>query len=68
MTSAEEDLMALALRTKPHTNACLCLSPRVCTGSNQGDTHLSEKLVHREGVSRSHDVTIDARREHDVFR
>ena len=31
MTSAEEDLMALALRTKPHINARLCLSPRVCT-------------------------------------
>ena len=31
MTSAEEDLMALALRTKPHTNAWLCSSPRVCT-------------------------------------
>ena len=31
MTSAEEDLMALALRTKPHTNAWLCLSLRVCT-------------------------------------
>ena len=30
MTSAEEDLMALALRTKPHTNAWLCSSPRVC--------------------------------------
>ena len=30
MISAEEDLMALALRTKPHTNAWLCLSPRVC--------------------------------------
>ena len=54
MTSSVEVLMALALRTKPHTNAWLCLSPRVCTlgedalghaGSNQGDTHLSEKLV-----------------------
>ena len=31
MTSAEEDLMALALRTKPHTNAWLYLSPRLCT-------------------------------------
>ena len=34
MKSAEgqrQDLMALALRTKPHTNAWLCLSPRVCT-------------------------------------
>ena len=29
ITSAEEDLMALALRTKPHTNAWL--SPRLCT-------------------------------------
>ena len=31
MMSAEEDLMALALRTKPHTIAWLCLSPRLCT-------------------------------------
>ena len=31
MLSAEEDIMALALRTKPHINAWLCLSPRVCT-------------------------------------
>ena len=31
MTSAEEDLMALALRTKPHTNAWLYLSLRLCT-------------------------------------
>ena len=31
MTSVEEDLMALALRTKPHTNAWFCLSPRTCT-------------------------------------
>ena len=31
MTSAEEDLMALALRTKPHTHAWLHLSPRLCT-------------------------------------
>ena len=30
MTSAEEDLMALALRTKPHTNSWLYLSPRLC--------------------------------------
>ena len=31
MTSAEEDLMALALRTKPNTNSWLYLSPRFCT-------------------------------------
>ena len=31
LTSAEEDLMALALRTKPHTNSWLCLLLRVCT-------------------------------------
>ena len=31
LTSSEEDLMALALRTKPHTNSWLYLSPRVCT-------------------------------------
>ena len=29
MTSAEEDLMALALRTKPPTNSWLYLSPRL---------------------------------------
>ena len=31
MTSAEEDLVALALRTKPHINSWLYLSPRLCT-------------------------------------
>ena len=31
MTLAEEDLKALALRTKPHTNSWLYLSPRLCT-------------------------------------
>ena len=31
MTSAEEDLLALALRKKPHINAWLYLSPRLCT-------------------------------------
>ena len=31
LTSAEEDLMALSLRTKPSTNAWLYLSPRLCT-------------------------------------
>ena len=31
MTSAEEDLMALASRTKPHNNLWLYLSPRPCT-------------------------------------
>ena len=31
MTSAEEDLMAMALRTKPHNNIWLYLSPRLCT-------------------------------------
>ena len=31
MMSAEEDPMALALRTKPHTNTWLYLSPRLCT-------------------------------------
>ena len=30
-TSAEEDLIELALRTKPHTISWLCLSPRLCT-------------------------------------
>ena len=31
MTSAEEEFMALALRTKPRTNSWLYLSPRLCT-------------------------------------
>ena len=31
MTSAEEDLMAMALRTKPQNNVWLYLSPRLCT-------------------------------------
>ena len=31
LTASEEDLIALALRTKPHTNSWLYLSPRVCT-------------------------------------
>ena len=31
MTSAEEDLMAMALRKKPHNNVWLYLSPRLCT-------------------------------------
>ena len=39
MTSAEEDLMALALRTKPHTNSSLCLSPRVCTSGEDAFEH-----------------------------
>ena len=31
LTSGEEDFMALALRTKPHTNSWLYLSSKVCT-------------------------------------
>ena len=31
MTSAEEDVMAMALRTKPHNISWLYLSPRLCT-------------------------------------
>ena len=31
MTSAEEDLMSMALRTKPHNNSWLYSSPRLCT-------------------------------------
>ena len=31
MQSAEEDLMAMALRTRPHNNVWLYLSPRLCT-------------------------------------
>ena len=39
MTSAEEDLMALALRTKPHTNSWLYLSPRLCTLGDDAFEH-----------------------------
>ena len=39
MTSAEEDLMALALRTKPHTNSWLYLSPRLCTVGDDTFAH-----------------------------
>ena len=39
MTSAEEDLMALALRTKPHTNAGLYLSPRLCALGEEAFEH-----------------------------
>ena len=31
LVSAEEDLMAMALSTKPHNNLWLYLSPRLCT-------------------------------------
>ena len=41
MTSAEEDLMALALRTKPHTNSWLYLSPRLCTLGEDAFEHAS---------------------------
>ena len=48
LTSAEEDLMALALRTKPHTNSWLCLSPRVCTLGEDACEHASAviKKIH----------------------
>ena len=39
LTSAEEDLMALALRTKPHTNSWLYLSPRLCTMGEDAFEH-----------------------------
>ena len=56
MTSAEEDLMALAFRMKPHPNAWLCLSPRMCTMGEDAfelapavikeiHTYLKKKLV-----------------------
>ena len=41
ITSAEEDLIALALRTKPHTNTWLCLSSRVCTLGEDAFEHAS---------------------------
>ena len=40
LTSAEEDLMALALRTKPRANSWLCLSPRVCTLGEDAFEHV----------------------------
>ena len=39
MTSAEEDLMAMALRTKPHNNLWLYLSPRLCTFGEDAFEH-----------------------------
>ena len=39
MMSAEEDLMALALRTRPHTNARLYLSPRLCAFGEDAFEH-----------------------------
>ena len=54
LTSAEEDLMALALRTKPHTNSWLYLSPRVCALGQDAfehapavikEIHILEELV-----------------------
>ena len=43
---------------------------QACTGGNgnQRDTRLPEELVQREGVSRGHDVTTTAGREHDIIR
>ena len=41
MTSAEEDLMALAFRMKPHPNAWLCLSPKMCTMGEDAFEHAS---------------------------
>ena len=59
LTSLEEDLMALALRTKPHTNSWLYLSPRLCIlGENAFEhspavikeihVHLKNLLIERE--------------------
>ena len=39
MTSAEEDLMAMALRTKRHNNVWLYLSPRQCTFGEDAFEH-----------------------------
>ena len=36
--------MALALRTKPHTNAWLCLSPRVCTLGEDAFEHAPAEI------------------------
>ena len=76
ITSAEEDLMALALRTKPHTNAWLFLSPRVCTLGENAYEHAPavtkeihaylKNLFNEREVGGGYDVTIDERREHDV--
>ena len=42
LTSSEDDLMALAQRTKPHTNSWLCLSARVCTLGEEASQHAFE--------------------------
>ena len=54
MTSAEEDLMALVLRTKPYTNAWLYLSPRLCTLGEDASEHapavIKEKHAYLKNV------------------
>ena len=40
LKSSEEDLMALALRSKPHTKSWLYLSPRVCTLGEDAFEHV----------------------------
>ena len=49
LTSAEEYLMALALRTKPHTNSWLCLSPRVCTLGEDAFEHAPTVIKEMQG-------------------
>ena len=45
MTLAEEDLKALALRTKPHINSWLYLSPRFCTLGEDAFEHAPAVII-----------------------
>ena len=63
--STEEDLKAMALRTKPYANLWLYLSPRRPI-SGERDPPISEEDTRREKAGRRDDVAADARDKHDV--
>ena len=64
--STEEELKAMALTIKPHTNLRLYLSPRLCalgigcfrscTGSGERDLPILTKNIRRNGAGRGDDV------------
>ena len=76
MQSAEEDLMAMALRTRPHNNVWLYLSPRLCTLGEDAFEHAPavikeihvylKNLFDARELAGGHDIEIDAGRKHDV--
>ena len=74
--SAEENLKAMALRIKPHTNPWFYLSPRLCPlgqaafGSAQAvkrDPPVSEEGIRSERTGGSDEVATDAANQHDVL-